>query len=91
MVPTEERLSWLPGRIELPATVLDTYGLEGVGVIEPMGLDNGGLGAFMLIGGLATEFAKFVATLFAAFGGGIALEEEAGKPSRAAIICVRSW
>ncbi|PPR98449.1 hypothetical protein GOBAR_AA22224 [Gossypium barbadense] len=91
LVPTEERSSWLPGRTELPATVVDTYGLEGVGVIEPMGLDNGGLGTLMLIGGLATEFAKFVAILFAAFGGGIAIEEEAGKPSRAAIICVRSW
>ena len=83
-------MSWLAGRIELPATVVDTNGLDGIGAIGPMGLDIGGLGAVMLIGGLATEFAKFVATLFAVLDGGIALEEEAGKPSRAAIICCRS-
>ena len=74
-----------------PATVADTNGLEGVGTIGPMGLDIGGLVAVMLIGGLATEFAKFVAILFAVFDGGIALDDEAGKPSRAAIICARSW
>ncbi len=45
----------------------------------------------MLIGGLATAFAKFVAILLVGNDGGIALDEEAGKPSRAAIICARSW
>lgn len=44
----------------------------------------------MLIGGLATEFAKFVAILLVGNDDGIVLDEEAGKPSRAAIICALS-
>lgn len=57
-----------------------------------MGLDIGGLWAVMLIGGLATAFAKLVAILLVGNDGGIApLDEEVGKPSRAAIICARSW
>ena len=91
-VPTEESLSQLDGRIELPAIELDVNGFGGVGATVPMGLDIGGLWAVMLIGGLATAFAKFVAILLVGNDGGIApLDEEAGKPSRAAIICARSW
>ena len=90
-VPIEGSLSWLDGRIEIPATVLDVNGFGGVGATVPMGLWIGGLWAVMLIGGLATAFAKFVAILLVGNDGGIALDEEAGKPSRAAIICARSW
>lgn len=90
-VPTEERLSWLGGRTELPAAVLDANGFEGLEVTVPMGLKIGGLREVILIGILPTEFAKFVAILLVGNEGGIALDEEAGAPSRAAIICARSW
>lgn len=72
---------------------MDTNGLEGLGATDvPIGLEIGGLWEIMLIGGLGTELAKFVAILLAGNDGcGIALDEEAGKPSRAAIICARSW
>lgn len=89
-VPTEESLSWLDGRMEVPGIVLDVKGFEGVRATVPMGLIIGGLWEVILIGGLATEFAKFVAILLVD-DGGIALDEDAGKPSRAAIICARSW
>jgi hypothetical protein len=90
-VPTEERLSWPGGRTELPAAVLDANGFEGLEVTVPMGLKIGGLWEVILIGNLPTEFAKFVAILLVGREGGIALDEEAGAPSRAAIICARSW
>lgn len=37
-VPIEGSLSWLDGRIEIPATVLDVNGFGGVGATVPMGL-----------------------------------------------------
>lgn len=56
-----------------------------------MGLDIDGLWDIRPIGGFGTELAKFVAILLVANDGGIALDDEAGMPSRAAIICALSW
>lgn len=69
---------------------MEGNGTEGLGTAGPMGLDIGGLWEVMLIGGLGTEFAMFVAILLGK-DGGIALDEEGGTPSLAAMICARSW
>ncbi|KAF2305899.1 hypothetical protein GH714_008760 [Hevea brasiliensis] len=70
----------LTGRIELPAAVVDTNGLEGVGDNVPMGLAIGGLWEVMLIRGLGIEFAQFVAILLVGNVGGIPLDEDAVAP-----------
>lgn len=88
--PTEESLSWLGGLIELPAKAVGENWFE-VGAVGPMGLDIGGLREVMFSGGLGTEFATFMAILLAGIDDGIGLDEEPGKPRRAAIICARSW
>lgn len=56
-----------------------------------MGLDMGGLCEVIISGGLGTAFVAFVAILFVGIADGIPLDEEPGKPSRAAIICALSW
>lgn len=84
-------MSWPEGRIELPAVVVGTNELDGVEANVPMGLAIGGLWEVMLIGGLGIEFTKLVATLLVGDVGGIPLDEDAGNPSRAAMICARSW
>ena len=56
-----------------------------------MGLDIGGLWDVMLIGGLGTEFAMFMAILLVGKDGGIPLDEEGGIPSLDAMICALSW
>lgn len=89
-VPIEERLSWLDGRIGPPAKVADENWFKGVGATAPMGLDMGGLWEVIIRGGLGTEFAIFMAILLVGIADGIPLDEEPGKPSRAAIICARS-
>lgn len=89
-VPTDESLSWLGGRIELPATVLDTSVFNEEGAII-MGLDIGGLWEVMPIGGLGTEVGKLIPGLLIGNDGAVGLDEEPAKPSRAAIICARSW
>lgn len=71
--------------------VVDGNGTEGLGTAGPMGLDIGGLWEVMLVGGLGSEFAKFMAILLVAEFGGIALDEEGGIPSLAAMICALSW
>lgn len=88
-VLTEESLSWLGGWIELPADVGN--GIEGLGPTIPMGLDIDGLWETMLSGGLGTEPAMFMPILLVGNDEGITLDDEAGKPSLAAIICARSW
>lgn len=52
----------------------------------PTGPDVGGLWEVMPIGGLGTEFAKFMAILLAGNDGAMTRDDVAGKPSRAAII-----
>lgn len=70
---------------------MDENWFKGVGGTAPMGLDMGGLCEVIISGGLGTAFVAFVAILFVGIADGIPLDEEPGKPSRAAIICARSW
>lgn len=84
-------MSWLGGRIELADTVVEGSGTEGLGTAGPMGLDIGGLWEIVPNGGLGTAFAMFMGILLVGKDGGIALDEEEGMPSLAAMICARSW
>lgn len=45
----------------------------------------------MPIGGLGTEVGKLIPGLLIGNDGAVGLDEEPAKPSRAAIICARSW
>ena len=65
------------------------FGLGLVAASYTRGPEVGGLWGAMPIGGLGTEFGKFIAILFP--GGATPRDAEAGTPSRAAIICARSW
>ena len=90
-VPTEESFSWLDGRTEFPAAVEDTNGFWRVVATVPAGLEISGLGGFIIICGLGSEFAIFVGILLVVIDGGTPLDEEGGIPSRDAIIKARSW
>lgn len=90
-VPTEEKFSWLDGRTEFPVAVAYANGFGRVVVTGPTGLEISGLWGFMMFCDLGSEFEKFIGILLVGKDGGIALDEEAGKPSRDAIIRARSW
>lgn len=62
---------------------MDVNGIEGVGGIAPGGLEIGGLGNAMFIGGRAIELAKFIGILLGGIADGIGLDEEPAKPRRA--------
>ena len=70
---------------------MDANGFERVVKTEPIGLEIGGLWGNMVIGGLGTEFAKFIGIRLFGNDVGTPLDEEAGKPRRDAIINARSW
>lgn len=80
MVPTDEIFSWpddwtVPLGIPFPA---DASVFEAGGPIIPMGLEIGGLSMFIpMVGGLGTEFAKFVAILLG--NEGCPLDEDAKR------------
>jgi len=89
-VPTEESFSWLDGRTEFPAAVEDANGFCRVVATVPAGLEISGLCGLIIICGLGSEFAIFVGILLVDTVAGTPLDEEAGIPSRDAIIRARS-
>lgn len=93
LVPTEESVSWFVGRNELPEIAVLVVVYWGLGLVAaiPGGPEVSGLWGVMPIGGLGAEFGKFMAILFAGNVGATPRDDEAGMPSRAAIICARSW